>query len=148
MPRDATPWTTERLNARGVRMPSGCLEWTGAKNNSGYGQIRTGGKIVYVHRLAFELATGTVLGKSMCRHSCDNPPCFESTHIMPGSQIQNMGDMVSRGRSCGKLTWDDVRAIRAVPRTDTLAVLAARYGVSIQNIWYIIQRWTWKTEPT
>jgi len=43
-----------------------------------------------------------------------------------------------------KLTADQVRQIRAMSSTTSLAEVARRYGITMQNVWQIVKRRTWK----
>jgi predicted deacetylase len=47
------------------------------------------------------------------RHSCDNPGCWEITHLQAGTQKENAQDMIERGRQnwYRKLTSEDVEEI-------------------------------------
>jgi len=89
----------ERLAAGLVRMPNGCLEWTGVTNRGGYGRIWFNGKIVMAHRLAWELVNGPIPEGMLIRHLvCDNPPCCNVDHLRPGTQVENLADMVAKDR--------------------------------------------------
>lgn len=86
------PSPAERLAAGVKRMPNGCLEWTG-KTSKGYGSIKINGKSVRVHRLAWELVNGTIPAGLSIRHFvCDNPPCCDVGHLLPGTHAENMAD--------------------------------------------------------
>jgi hypothetical protein len=91
----------------------------------------------------------------MVRHSCDNPPCCNPSHLLEGTQLDNMGDAASRGRTAqgsrngmAKLCEEDVREIRRIyrPKTrDAGAIpLAHRYGVSTATIIQIASGRKWK----
>jgi hypothetical protein len=90
----------ERLERRSRRNPAtGCLEWTGGVNGNGYGSLGVGGrKTKLAHRLAFELVHGPMSRNQFVCHRCDNPRCIEVAHLFLGSQLDNMRDMVAKGR--------------------------------------------------
>jgi hypothetical protein len=89
----------ERLERRLVRMPNGCLEWTGYRQPGGYGRINVRGHQELVHRVAWGLANCRPVPDGMfILHSCDNPPCCEPTHLRPGSHTDNMTERQARGR--------------------------------------------------
>lgn len=92
----------DRLWSRVVIMPSGCLEWTGAKKRYGYGTISdlsgSGRKNLPTHRLAWELTYGPIPDGLFICHRCDNPPCCNPDHLFLGTHTENMADMRSKGR--------------------------------------------------
>lgn len=80
----------------------GCWLWRGALNDSGYGILaahRLGLRYARVHRLMWEMHDGPIPDGLMIRHRCDTPACVNPDHLEPGTQEDNMGDMVERGRS-------------------------------------------------
>lgn len=96
-----------KLDAGLVRMPNGCLEWTGATNTKGYGHIRYERKVVRTHRLAWKLAKGPIPPGIKVLHHCDNPPCCETDptegypegHLFLGTTADNQADMSAKGRN-------------------------------------------------
>ncbi len=73
----------------------GCLEFTGGTDNRGYGRFWYLGKARRAHRVAYHLAHGHwPLG--ILRHTCDNPPCCELTHLIDGTQLENVHDAIVR----------------------------------------------------
>lgn len=72
-----------------------CIEWTGA-NVKGYGVFRYQGKNYRVHRAVFFFVHG--YWPKECRHTCDNPPCYNPHHLIDGDHADNMKDASSRGR--------------------------------------------------
>ena len=93
------PSATERLVANLVRMPNGCLEWTGYTNPMGYGQIGVDGKLMLTHRLAWELANGPIPDGLCVCHACDRPPCADVTHLFLGTRADNDADRDAKGRT-------------------------------------------------
>ncbi len=122
--------------------PNGCRLWLGPFNRDGYGRIFDG-ETTTAHRVAYKLAHGEIPAGLMVLHSCDNPPCINADHLRLGTALDNVADMVTRGRQrhTAKLTVDDVRAIR---RSDATAVsLAVIYGVSDRTIGFVRSRARW-----
>lgn len=118
-----------------------CIEWTGATQNNGYGQIRRDGKLYLAHRWSFLQANGYL--PTVVRHTCDNRLCVNPEHLLGGTQGQNLRDAVKRGRwPQAKLTETQVSEIRE--KFDgggyTLAALGRAYGVSYQQIGNIVKR--------
>lgn len=84
------------------RSVSECRIWPGAKNNSGYGVRKIGGrkgKLKLVHRLAWEEAHGPIPDGMCVMHVCDVPACFEVSHLRLGTHSENMKDMWDKGRA-------------------------------------------------
>ena len=135
-----------------------CIKTTCALNAAGYGvsyyaPLR---KTMLHHRLAYMTANGlsyeAMKGK-IIRHKCDNPACVNPSHLVEGTQADNVADMWERnranpGKATGslagqaKLTAEKVLAIRASNKTQP--ELASEYGVSASTISHIQMRKTWK----
>lgn len=88
-----------------VQVPSddeSCWVWTGATTDQGYGKFMVGSRVdgtrqvVLAHRFAWELVNGPLPDGVVLLHECDNPPCVR--HTKPGSQAENVADMVAKGR--------------------------------------------------
>ena len=75
-----------------------CWIWMGAKNN-GYGVCRFQGKDQYAHRVSWQIIFGIIPFAIKVLHSCDNPPCVRPSHLFLGTQLDNVHDMVSKGRA-------------------------------------------------
>jgi hypothetical protein len=78
---------------------TGCWNWRGAKNSSGYGIASYLGKVVNAHRLSAHLWLKLPLGdKRQVLHRCDNPSCFNPKHLFLGTQADNLLDMSLKRR--------------------------------------------------
>lgn len=82
---------------------TGCWEWNGTKHELGYGLLNMkalGLSKHRAHRLVFLLVTGQRLRPTdVLRHyECDNPPCVNPDHLRPGTQGDNINDMVAHRR--------------------------------------------------
>lgn len=108
-----------------------CWPWIGGKFADGYGAIRIDRASKRAPRVSYELAKGPIPKGKQVRHECDNPICVNPTHLLVGTHADNMSDMAerSRGHREYRVTDDEVQQIREAD--DTLANLAAKYGVSI-----------------
>lgn len=133
--------------------PTQCWEWTGNINDTGYGRLCFGGKVYLAHRIAWKLyqeERNLPAGNLMhVRHSCDNPPCVNPTHLTLGTIQQNLLDMAEKGRQAkgeqhgmAKLTEADVRAMRA--STEPISVLAAHHGVRYATAYAAIKGINWR----
>lgn len=94
----------ERLfSKRSVNKKTGCWEWTGFCMPFGHGMIGLGPKMNrktgLTHRVSAALYLGFDLFSPLkvCHH-CDNPPCFNPSHLFIGTDKDNYDDMVSKGR--------------------------------------------------
>ena len=85
------------IPTRGRDMMDACWEWSGARNPKGYGVVGHEGRTRRVHRLVFaEYNDGAE--PEVVRHTCDNPPCFNPRHLLPGTHADNVRDCIQRGR--------------------------------------------------
>lgn len=122
-----------------------CWEWTGGRDRDGYGSFTDGnGRPTRAHRFAYYLSTGEALTSDVhIRHTCDNPPCVNPAHLLPGRNVDNVRDKVQRGRQRGnttghlgdlarRLTDEDVRAIREA--TGSYPSIGRVYGVSAEHV--------------
>jgi hypothetical protein len=137
-----------------------CKLWTGCTDKDGYGRKCHEGCNRFAHRLAYCEAHGLALDdiKGMViRHKCDVRNCIEPTHLVAGTQADNVQDMVERHRyshSGGlkgeahprhKLTAEQVQAVktRLAEGRSTRAV-AAEFGVQQPCIQKIKSGTRWK----
>lgn len=145
-----------RFWAKGRRASSGCLEWTAGRDKDGYGKFcielpRKDGKQqqkhIQAHRLSLELTRGSPLLELRALHHCDNPCCFEPTHLYAGTQKQNRADADRRGRSRNgraKLTESQAREVLAQKRAGVPhADIARRFNVKPPTVSQVGTR-NWK----
>jgi len=95
-----------------------CWEYQGT-NWKGYGSIWYDNRMERAHRVAWRLIYGGITDGLWVLHTCDNRACVNPMHLYEGTQVDNMRDMVVRGRSLrglrvnhGKLSDEDVVNIR------------------------------------
>jgi hypothetical protein len=111
---------------------------------------------MYASRAAYVLHKGPIGDLHVC-HTCDNGLCVNPDHLFLGTHLDNMRDMIDKGRKpkgrdtntlfgsthpCAVLSEADVLAIRASEKSIT--ELASHYGVHYGTIYAIIQRRNWK----
>lgn len=149
--RPQTPIGIRLLAKIDIEVGSGCWRWTGAKVPQGYGLIkRKDGAQLRAHRVAYELAVGPIpTGMFIC-HRCDKPDCVRPSHLFVGTHMDNMADMVTKGRAarmqgqrngCAKLNPDEVESIRLDVAPNL--ILAQRFGVSAAAVGMIKRRQRW-----
>lgn len=92
------------IRDRIVVTSTGCWEWTGTRNEQGYGRAWLDGSHKAAHRLAAHLWINDFAYGDfplMVCHRCDNPPCVNPDHLFIGSAHDNMSDAASKGRLPG-----------------------------------------------
>lgn len=144
-----------------------CREWLGGKS-SGYGRMRDGDRLQYVHRLAHEVFIGPIPDGLDALHRCDNPPCIEERHLWSGTHQENMADRDAKGRNGGwknaghsrpskargskhplsKLTDDEARVLKKIllgRARVKVTVLARQHGVSASLLYGLRdgRNWSW-----
>ncbi len=134
-----------------------CWLWTASKSRAGYGKMGVDGALVGAHRIAYELAHGSIPDDLHICHHCDTPACVNSTHLFAGTHKENMLDKIAKGRQGqtgakgeanggAKLTAVDVAAIRSAytGRYGSNLALQRQYGVSEDTIRRVVKITYWK----
>lgn len=67
-----------------------CRIWTGADTGNGYGVMSISGKTVLAHRMAFELAHGSIMDGLVIDHICHIRACINPDHLRAVTQKQNL----------------------------------------------------------
>jgi hypothetical protein len=90
-----------------VKKGPGCWEWQGASFTRGYGVF----KKKRANRVAWELVHGAIPPGAQVLHRCDNPKCVRPDHLFLGSNLDNVYDMISKGRchNCPAVSQGDIR---------------------------------------
>lgn len=71
----------------------GCLVWTGAVKDNGYGAMWDGKRVIRPHRWAYEQAHGPIPAGADIDHTCGNRLCCEITHLRVTTRKQNMENL-------------------------------------------------------
>lgn len=102
-------------------LPKGsCWIWDGVISN-GYGVFHFNSKSTKPHRFIWEYIHGPIpIGMLVC-HKCDTKLCVNPSHLFIGTQLDNMKDMMRKGRQArgelngrAKLSVEKVRFIRGM----------------------------------
>ena len=147
-----------------------CWEWTGPRDNNGYGSLRCHvdgeRKKIGAHRFAWILANGEIPAGLWVLHRCDNPSCVRPDHLFTGTAGDNSRDARDKGRlflqsdrhpaklgafrgegnGQAILSDNDIRFIRAKYAAGgvTHKQLAEEFGVTRPSISRVVSRKTWK----
>ncbi len=128
----------EKLTARTIKTATCWLVQGAANAKNGYLHIGDGSRAdgtytrKLAHRLAYELAHGSIPeGLKVC-HRCDVPACVNPEHLFLGTQQDNIRDAVRKGRwTVRKITDDQVAELRRLKASGaTLRELAEHFGIS------------------
>lgn len=127
--------TFAKLLERTITTKGGCLEFTGSKNQGGYGHIWHDNKLQVVHRVSYMLCVGEIPNGMFVLHRCDNRPCCNPEHLFLGYDADNVKDMVQKGRHRHILSKETLVDIKEglnnkIPHKE----LAAKHGVTREAI--------------
>lgn len=67
-----------------------CWLWTACLTQSGYGHAWVSGRIVYAHRVAYELVRGPIPSGMQLDHLCRNRACVNPDHLEPVTNHDNI----------------------------------------------------------
>jgi hypothetical protein len=135
---------------------SGCIEWTGAALQRGYGLFRVAKtrRNILAHRFAWQQKHGEIPDEMYVCHRCDNPKCVNVNHLFLGTPKDNVDDMIAKGRKVNapspgarngraKLTEEDVNDIRTFRHHFSIRQLAYYFGVTPSQIHRIVKGLAW-----
>lgn len=144
-----------RLAAGARKTDTGCLLFERAQDRRGYGRLMVNGRMKAAHRAAWEVHHGAVPPGLFVCHHCDIPACVNVEHLFLGTPLDNMRDMIAKGRDRkdprrgeqngrAKLTIEKARAIRADKRG--CDAVAADFGISRAQVTRIRAGLQWNEE--
>lgn len=133
---------------------SGCWNWTGGRDNKGYGRMSVGsGQKIAAHRAAFSSHNNVEIPSHMLvMHLCDNRVCVNPDHLVMGSHKANMLDMKQKGRAArgskhplSKIAEEDIAEIMELAEKGWFNDdIAKKFGVSRGTIHKIVTGRTYK----
>lgn len=137
---------------------SGCWLWVGPCDKNGYGKAAEKGSVhnrprtVRAHRRSYEVNRGAIPERLHVLHRCDTPACVNPDHLFLGTNMDNVRDMVSKGRQPrgegggrAKLTEADAKAIFWDTRSQEN--IASEYGINQTTVSRIKLRQLWSHIP-
>lgn len=140
--------------------PDACWEWQGARRASGYGVISVGGRklpILVASRI-MAVWEGHDIAGLIVMHTCDNPPCVNPKHLVPGTTAQNLEDMRRKNRHrpqrgenhrAANLTNEQVISIRQLlAEGNESAEISRMLGVPYYSVYDIASGKKWRTVGT
>lgn len=137
-----------------------CWNWTAYTSKSGYGWMGVGDKKSnFAHRVS-AVIHGLInnLNTSLhVLHKCDNPKCCNPNHLFVGTNIDNVADRVSKGRSGSKPHHGELNGMAKLSSTDIINIrylygqgaisqseLAKLYNVQQPHICRIVNNKRWR----
>lgn len=159
-----------KLNLRGKNVlleekENGCIECIShSKDDCGYTRIFINGKHQRLFRYLYEQKYGKIPDGMVIRHKCDNSSCCNINHLEIGTQLDNINDMIIRGRykltkrnqenikvrgtKNGSHKLTEKQVIEIFLSKSSNKKLAQKYNVSSNNIRYIKlqKQWKWLTD--
>lgn len=144
--------SVEEVFWQNVKKTNDCWAWYGKLFRNGYGCFCVLGRYLLAHRVSWQLHKG--LPSGVVCHKCDNRPCIRPDHLFDGSQVDNMQDMILKGRGNfafgeragnSKLTTKQVKEIRHRHDEGELQkTIALDYPVSQKQISVIVNDVQWR----
>jgi len=142
-PAEQVQWLRDHMNYDGER----CLRWPFTYDqNVGRGRVVYNGEPWWAHRLMCTFVNGPApIDKPQSAHSCGNGHmgCVHPKHLSWSSQSDNHKDRRKHGTAAtnrwgnlGKLTREQIDAIRAAKGQETQLETARRFNISHANVRY------------
>jgi hypothetical protein len=139
-------------------MPTCCWEWTGCRNQDGYGRIQlgkyNGNRLESAHRLSLSFVLGEMPAYVM--HKCDNPACVRPSHLKEGDHKENTKEAYLKGRQPKRVNYrgsavynsklkesDILRIRKLLSEGRTQTSIGTEYNVSQSTISFIAKGRTW-----
>ena len=80
----------DRIMAKVRINESGCWDWVGAKQPTGYGQVWNGSRPEQAHRVAYREFVAEIPHGHEIDHQCRNRGCVNPSHLLAVTHKENM----------------------------------------------------------
>lgn len=80
-----------------IKNENGCWGWKGHVSKQGYGKTFYK-KAISINRASWIIHFGEIPEGILVCHYCDNPICSRPNHLFLGNHLQNIHDMMEKGR--------------------------------------------------
>jgi len=133
--------TLARFETKFLRLGAAeCWPWQAGRDKDGYGAFYLGTNNVRAHSASWRLYRGDIPDGMWVLHKCDNPPCVNPDHLFIGTPLDNVTDMIIKGRRRvmigdqrfnTKLSASDIPVIRQLlMKVNSISAIADEYGVT------------------
>ena len=117
-----------------------CFIPKGEVTRLGYIRLWNKGKRILAHRKAYQEAYGEVPKGLELDHICKNRSCANPVHLRVVTHTENM-----RNATQTKLTLEGAKTVLSMHKSGIpVKDIAWHFGVTVQCIWLIIKKKTWK----
>lgn len=82
-----------------IQIVKDCWIWQGCKLKNGYGLFYLNRKQITTHRYSYLHHKGEIPENLCVLHICDTPSCVNPSHLVLGSQQDNLKDMIYKRRN-------------------------------------------------
>lgn len=130
---------------------SGCWHCVShAPQGAGYARLYRQGRYWNVHQYVYYINHGAVSDyTTVIRHTCDNPVCINPTHLVIGTQGDNMRDAYARqrrtkqGESNHNARLTDEQVVEIFYTKEHYKTVCKRYGIGNSLFYDIRNRKAW-----
>lgn len=116
-----------------------CWIWTGCTHPKGHGRVNSRSGHNYAHRASLAAYDGAIPKGKLVRHMCGCAACVRPGHLKVGTAADNARDMAEMLQTKSKLSFEDVRKIRASYDAGTsLKDIAEDFDIAFGSVYPIV----------